>query len=131
VRRKLRLWGVEGDEAARIEQLLLADGYVDNARYARAFVREKSKFAHWGAIKIKAALQSKSIAGATIAEALQEINADAQPEILEKMLRRKSQTIAAKSPQDLQAKLLRFGLSRGFAYDEVAAQIAKITKGED
>ena len=41
VRRKLRLWGIETVEAVRIEQLLVANKFVDDARYACAFVREK------------------------------------------------------------------------------------------
>ena len=75
--------------------------------------------------KIKLALQAKSIDAATIANALQEINVEAQPEILAKMLRKKEQTITAKSPQDMKAKLLRFGISRGFEYEVVIREILK------
>ncbi|MDR3328672.1 MAG: RecX family transcriptional regulator [Prevotellaceae bacterium] len=119
VRRKLSLWGVGKEDAAKVEQLLLAAKFVDEARYAAAFVREKSRLSRWGALKIRAALQAKRLPAAVVAEALAQLDGEQAAQNLLADLQRKAKTIRATSPQELRAKLIRFGVSRGYGYEQV------------
>ena len=118
IRRKA-LRALEGDEAAagRVLESLVKDRYVDDARYAGAFTREKSSLSGWGARKIAFALRSKGIAAEIISEALSEISPEQSSEKLHKVLSDKYKTL--KNDPSAFAKLMRFGLSRGYSYDEV------------
>ncbi|MBR6054257.1 MAG: RecX family transcriptional regulator [Bacteroidales bacterium] len=119
IRRKA-LRALEGDEAAagRVLESLVKDRYVDDARYAGAFTREKSSLSGWGARKIAFALRSKGIAAEIISEALSEISPEQSSKKLHKVLSDKYKTL--KNDPSAFAKLMRFGLSRGYSYDEVA-----------
>lgn len=123
IRRKA-LKALDGDAAAadRVLTSLQKDRYIDDARYAGAFTREKSSLSGWGARKIAYSLRLKGIAAEIISEALSEISPEASSEKLHKVLSDKYKTLK-KDPSAF-AKLMRFGLSRGYSYDEVA-EVAK------
>ena len=53
VRRKaLRSFEGDADRADALVRSLVENGYVDDARYAAAFAREKSRLTGWGPVKI-------------------------------------------------------------------------------
>ncbi len=129
-RRLMRGWGLADADAEGVLRRLQADRFIDDARYAAAFVREKLRLSGWGAYKIRAALQRKAIARATIDEALREALAQSDPDRLagrlEEQLRRKARTAKAASPRELKTKLIRYGLSLGHDYEAVAGTAARI-----
>lgn len=73
---KLRQRGCPADEARQLLDRLEDEGYIDEARYARAFVADKFRFDRWGRIKIRHQLAAKGISAAVIAEALDQIDDD-------------------------------------------------------
>jgi len=50
-RQKLQRMEIEGEEADVIIASLTKDKFIDDARYASAFVRDKSRLAGWGSAK--------------------------------------------------------------------------------
>ena len=110
---------LEGDSeaAARIVASLKADKYVDDARYAACFAREKSSLQGWGPIKIRFQLRSKGVSDADIAAGLAEIEQPKAQARLEKLVAEKYKVLAG-DPQ-CKLKLLKFALGRGYSYDEV------------
>ena len=58
----LRRKDVTGEEAAAVLERLRSERYVDDARYARAFARDKAALSGWGPRKIAFALSAKGIA---------------------------------------------------------------------
>ncbi len=112
-------------------QKLLSEKWIDDRRYAEAFVREKSRIAKWGAIKIRIYLQSKRISTADISHAISQIQSANEQETVEELLSKKAKTVKAKSPQDFVAKLLRFGVSRGYGYEMVMKIARSIVKSAD
>jgi regulatory protein len=126
VRKKMCSWSLSLPEMEEVERRLLAGKFVDEARYAAAFAREKAELSRWGALKVKAALRAKKVGDEFISRALSELDGARQKEILSKILQKKAQTIQAKSPHDLLAKLMRFGLSRGYEYGEVQAAVREL-----
>ena len=54
---------LDGDaaEAARLVEELVRDRYVDDARYAQAFAREKASLQGWGPVKIRFQLRAKGL----------------------------------------------------------------------
>ncbi len=71
---KLQQLGVKDDaEKEKIIQQLEKKRFVDEARFTRAFTKDKFNLHQWGKIKIRLALQTKNIPQKLIDEALGEI----------------------------------------------------------
>lgn len=122
IRRKaLKALGGDADAAEKIVASLVKDGFVDDRRYAGAFVREKSALQGWGEAKLRFMLAGKGISRDVIADALTEIDSEKASARLEKLLQAKARTL--EGDPAFRLKLLKFGLSRGYAYDEVDATI--------
>ena len=126
VQKKLQDWKVPANEVAPVIKKLQAQGFIDEARYARAFVRDKNGLSHWGTAKIKQALQTKKISPALISEALQEINREKYKNDLLQLLQRKEAALKAAPPVERMARLLRFALGRGYEYDIAQEAIKKL-----
>lgn len=116
LRRKLAGWQIEPDDADAIIRSLKTRRYVDDARYAAAFVRDKYRFARWGRRKIHMALRQKRIAEDLIDEALGNIDEQEYAEILGHILKAKARTLDMDVYED-RMKLFRFALARGFEPD--------------
>ena len=87
IRRKaLKALGGDADAAEKIVASLVKDGFVDDRRYAGAFVREKSALQGWGEAKLRFMLAGKGISRDVIADALTEIDAEKASARLEKLL---------------------------------------------
>lgn len=117
---------LEGDaaEASRLVDALVEDRYVDDARYAAAFAREKASLQGWGPVKIRFQLRSKGIPDADITAALAEIEPEKADAKLDRLLSAKARTLEG-DPQ-FRLKMLKFGLSRGYDYDAVEASLERI-----
>ena len=53
-------WWRAGLSAEAVENVLMrleSEGFIDENRYARAFVHDKLNYDHWGRVKMRAALQ--------------------------------------------------------------------------
>ena len=126
--RKLSSWKVPSAEAARIVQSLESQGYVDDARFARAYVRDKYRFARWGVYKIRIQLQARRISAADISEALGEIDPDEYYSLLLSVLRAKVRTLSSAdiSDPETRLKLMRFGVSRGYETSLVGRALREI-----
>ncbi|HOA10043.1 MAG: RecX family transcriptional regulator [Bacteroidales bacterium] len=128
IMQKLKLWGINNEEAQKIVSMLVDEGFVDDRRYAQMFVREKSQLNKWGSIKIAAALRVKKINESIIKEALLELQPQFDRATLENIITTKANQVKAKSPSDLRAKLVRFGLSRGFELEHVVKTVDMVMK---
>lgn len=125
---KLLRWNIPADDAAAIVQQLVKARFIDERRYARAFVNDKSKFSKWGSIKIKMSLMAKKIPSTIVTEALQEMDEEENKETLVDLLQKKAKTTKADNSRELFAKLMRFGLSKGYEYDMVCRAVGTICK---
>ena len=123
---KKALKALEGDGAAAQEMLekLTADRFVDDARYAAAFAREKSSLTGWGPEKIRYALIMKGISRPDIAAALGGTDPEAAEARLEKLVAAKCK--ALQGDPYIKFKLIKYALSRGYLYDDVAKAVDKI-----
>lgn len=122
----LRRKGVEGKEAAAVLERLRAESYVDDARYARAFARDKAHLAGWGSRKIAYALASKGIPAETVKEALSEVEDGESTRRMEEVIRGKWRSVKAATPQERRVKVLRFALSRGYDYAAVMKVVSSL-----
>lgn len=117
---------LDGD-AAKAEEVvgkLVEERYVDDRRYAAAFARDKASIAGWGAAKIRYMLAAKGVDREIIASALEEIDVNRADARLEKLMENKARSL--KDDPQRRNKLLRFGMGRGYGYEEVSSVIDRI-----
>ena len=113
-RRLMRGWGLAERDAEGVLAKLVRDRFIDDARYAGAFVREKLRLSGWGEYKIRTALQRKRIDRALIDAALAEADRSGMDERLRRQLERKARTAKYTTQYELKTKLIRYGLSLGY-----------------
>lgn len=111
---KLMKWGLSTSDAARVTQQLIEGGFLNEQRFARAFVKDRFAFNGWGRIKIAHQLRQKGIPGDIIDEAMSAIDEDQYRQRLIELLRAKWRTVKDREPRAAWAAMMRFAASRGF-----------------
>ena len=117
IRKKLESYDLSTEDTEKIMTRLLKEKFIDESRYAKAFVNDKFKYNGWGKIKIASQLKLKHISSEDIHEALSNIDEDEYMEKISSLLTSKRKSLKYKDNYDLKVKLLRFGMSRGFESD--------------
>ena len=114
---KMRKWELSEAVQARVMARLVKERYVDDERYARAFVKDKIRYNKWGRRKVQQALWLKHIDNAIQQTVLDEVDDDEYLKVLKPLLKQKSKSIKAESDYERNQKLVRFALGRGFTFD--------------
>jgi len=117
MRDKMRRWELDETVQNRIIDRLIKERYVDDERYARAFVKDKIRYNKWGRRKVQQALWQKHVDADIQQRVLDEIDEKEYLDILRPLLKQKRKSIRATSDYELNQKLARFALSRGFTFD--------------
>ncbi len=116
---KLQRWGIAYEAIARILRQLETEKYIDDERYCRAFVKDKFRFAKWGKVKIAQGLYMKKIPSDTAWRYLNEIDEEEYLLTLKGLLASKRKSIHAQDEYELNQKLIRFAISRGFEIKDI------------
>ena len=114
---KMRRWEMPEEEQARVMQRLVSERYVDDERYARAFVKDKVRYNKWGRRKVEQALWQKHIDDDIRQRVLDEVDDEEYLNVLRPLLKQKRKSTKAANDYELNQKLVRFALSRGFTFD--------------
>ena len=114
---KMRRWGMSDEAQARVMARLVGERYVDDERYARAFVRDKIRYNKWGRRKVEQGLWAKHIDDDIRERVLGEVGDDEYLSVLRPLLQQKRRSVKADCDYELNQKLVKFALSRGFTYD--------------
>lgn len=112
VRMKILAWGGTPAQADSVIDHLYEQGYLDDARYCRAYTHDKLLYQHWGKVKIRAMLQARQLPSKEIQSALQDIDETEYNRILLTVLAQKKN-----APREAQ---IRFLLQRGFEYTSIS-----------
>lgn len=128
IRRSLFRWRMNKEDYDPIIERLVREKFVDEERYARAYVRDKMNCANWGRRRIELGLRAKGIPKEIIAEALKQIEPERQTEKLELILYRRllRERDRAKSAYDLRTRLFRWAMGRGYDYAEIQRMLERI-----
>jgi len=127
---KMRRWELSEEQQAHVMQRLVDERYVDDERYARAFVKDKIRYNRWGRRKVEQALWQKHIAEDIRQRILDEVDDEEYLSVLRPLLQQKQKELKRGKGQVealLNQKLIRFALGRGFTYD----LIRQCVDGED
>ena len=119
IREKLQRAALPETDIQRIVDYLYDEQYMDTARYCRAFVHDRLRFAHWGRVKIQQALRQRGLPDNDIRQALADLPADEYCRVLEELLEQKARSLHEEDDYTRRGKLIRFAAGRGFTIDEV------------
>ena len=131
LRRRMQRLELAEELQAELLMRLEAEGFVSGERFARAFVHDKHRFNGWGPRRLEHELRRHGIASSVIAAALEELEEetsaeDEEPRVLE-LLRAKQRSLpAGLERRKAYDRLMRFGLYRGYDYDEVREAITQL-----
>ena len=117
MRDKMKRWELDEMVQNRVINRLTEERYIDNERYARAFVKDKIRYNKWGRRKVQQALWMKHIDTDIQQRVLDEIDEKEYLDVLRPLLKQKRKSIKAENDYERNQKLVRFALSRGFTFD--------------
>jgi regulatory protein len=127
---KMRKWEIPEETQARIMERLVKERYVDDERFARAFAKDKVRYNKWGRRKVEQALWQKRIDEDIRKNVLNEIDDEEYLSVLRPLLKQKRKSIKAQNDYELNQKLMRFALGRGFTFDIIKQCIDVEDEGE-
>lgn len=117
IRAKLDSWGIREPDQKRITAFLVKENFINEKRFAEAYVKDKFTLNKWGRIKIRIGLRAKKIPEKIIAGALEGIDDRIYNDTIESLIKKHRKSIRAGNGYEIRAKLMRFGLSRGYESD--------------
>lgn len=131
IEKKLSKYIFEGsiskEDSLWIINELISNRFVDDERFANAYVKDKYTIHGWGRKKIEYNLKNMGVASAIIAEAIS-VNINPDNSILDKILSRKWDSLSKEENiYKKREKLIRFALGRGFDCGEVLGYLNKKT----
>lgn len=113
---KLSRYDLTEEERTHILRHLVEEKYVDDRRYAEAYVKDKYRFNKWGRIKIAQGLRMKGIDTETIKSAMGAIDEEEYMDILRDLIKAKRKSTRGSSEYEINGKLIRFATGRGFEF---------------
>lgn len=106
--------GAEKPDIESIINNLVKEGFIDESRYAHAFVHDKVRFAKWGRVKIAQALWQKRIPQDITDAALESIDYDEYLAALKDVVKAKFRTVKGATEYERKMKTMRSVCSRGY-----------------
>jgi len=126
IQEKLKTWGLSSEDSEPVLEKLIAEKYLDDERFARAYVKDKFRFNHWGKQKIAYMLRAKNIPSEILELAFEEIEDEGYSDELRKILTDKEKSVKAKDKYDKRNKLMRFAMGRGFESSQISAVLKEL-----
>jgi len=114
---KMRQWGVSDEDQANVMERLVKERYVDDERFAHAFVYDKIRYSKWGRRKVEQALWMKRVDEHISKSILDEVDDEEYLRILRPLLKQKSKSVTGCNEYERTMKLIKFALGRGFTMD--------------
>jgi regulatory protein len=128
---KLRTWGFDSEDRMILISDLISNRFLDEERFASAYVSGKFRIKKWGRIKIKSHLSQKHISSHSIQKALKEIDADEYWNALLHLADRKLKELTKEKDQwQKKIKLSRFLQSKGYEGDLIQDAIETVLTTE-
>ena len=121
-RRKMQRWVIIGDAEAIIGRLI-KERFIDEHRFARAFALDKFRYNHWGREMIRMEMRRRNISSADIDYGISEIPQEEYESVLRHLIEAKRPTVKGKSEYEVNQKIMRYALGKGFTMDEILRYI--------
>jgi regulatory protein len=117
VRDKLFKLGLYSEEVENIILELIEDGFINEERYAKAYVRGKFYQNKWGKLKIQYGLKQKGLSNYCIDKGLSEIRDAEYTEMALKLINKKHEELNINDAYIRNNKIAAFLYAKGFEKD--------------
>ena len=114
VRQKLFDLGLYASDVDEILSRVISEGFLNEERFAKAFVGGKFRMKRWGRVKIVHELEAKGLTKNCIKAGLKEIDEDDYRKALEEVLEKQAAKVDETDEFVKRDKIARFAIQRGF-----------------
>ena len=114
VRTKLLKLKIYGDDLEEIIAELIMEGFLNEERFTRSFIRGKFRINQWGRNKIRQNLKQKAIPDSLIDSCFEEIDEADYLETLNHLMIKKANQITIDDPFEKKKRVIRYATSKGF-----------------
>lgn len=123
-----KLWdlGVWKSEHDGIISTLIEEDYLNEERFAKAFVGGKFRMKEWGRKKIYYGLKEKKVSEYNIKRGMKEIDEDEYEKVLHRLAEKKYESLKSEQYLVRKKKTIDFLLQRGFEQELVSAMVNRI-----
>jgi len=118
--------GIYGDDLEQVLAELIVDNFLNEERFAKAYVSGKFKIKRWGKIKIRQGLKFRKISEYSIKKGMLEIDYDEYLNTIITLLEKKNEHLRAKDKWDRRKKLTSYAQQKGYEYDIIKEAMSEI-----
>jgi regulatory protein len=119
VREKLYSYGLVPDDVELLIYELIQNNFLNEERFAIAYVRGKFIYKKWGKNKIRMELKRRKISDYCIKKGFEEIDGDKYEEVLLGLLQKKIESLKAIKGYQKNYKAAQFVMNKGYEGDLV------------
>lgn len=120
VRDKLYAWGSHQEEVEQVIGQLIAEGLLNEQRFAEHCAVSKFRQKNWGRVKIREALRQKKISTACIKNGLMAIDDEEYIAFLSRAVEKLRQKTKGHNEWEREQRMKRYLMGRGFEPDLIA-----------
>lgn len=117
VRNKLYELKLDADDVEEVLYLLIKEDFLNEERYSKLYCRSKFNQNGWGKNKITQKLKLNNISERNISTGLKEINSEAYYQHLEKVIKKKRDSIIEKNHWTKKNKIIQHAMQKGFEFE--------------
>ncbi len=114
IRKKILAFEIVDEIVDDIIEKLIAEKYIDDKRFVRAYVNDKFKINKWGKVKMRHYLRMKGLSEEVIQLGLENIDEEKYKTLLVRTMKAKAKAIKNKNKFEKMGQVIRYTQGRGF-----------------
>jgi regulatory protein len=126
VKDKLYSFGLYSSDVNEIISYLITEGFLNEERYAKAFVGGKFRMKKWGRLKIVRELEGKGLTTNCIRIGLREIDQADYLKSLQSIIQKKSEEIDEQNMFVKRNRIARFAMQKGYEPELVWREVKEL-----
>lgn len=115
VRRRLIEWKIFGDDLEEIMVALIDEGFLNEERYAKAYVRGKFSINQWGRNKIREHLQGQQVSSYCIRKGMEEIDEKEYAQTIGRLIAKRRR----ERPDQNDFQVCQYLAGRGYEFETI------------
>lgn len=127
VKEKLYSFGLWKSDVETLLSRIIEEDYLNEERFARAFVGGRFRMKQWGRVKIKYELKQKQVSEYNIKKAMKEISEEDYQDIFNKLFASKLESLSSeKNVPTRKRKMLDYMLQKGYERDMIMSKLNEL-----
>ncbi|MBO9731794.1 MAG: RecX family transcriptional regulator [Chitinophaga sp.] len=118
--------GLRGEEVEQAITELIAENFLNEERFAKAYAGGKFRIKQWGRKRIKMELKQKQVSDYCIRKGLEEIDEEDYEAVLLKLTEKKYESLKGETEIKRKYKTMQYLLQRGFESELISDALEQI-----